>query len=159
MKTTTPAWQWSKPAEAELLYLSLAVQHHCGQQQPLTSCGIETNEGSSDDAASLEDDNDIGDLEQADRTHNVDTRMKQRFLDNFSELLACRKDPRFVSCSSLVECATKAKVFVARNGGFDIDGAGSRSTDSKFFKEFERQTRGISKGTALTECAHIAQDC
>ena len=155
MKTKAPVWIYTAEKEAELLYLALAARHHCGQQQPVSLCDAEA-----DGECSEEDDYDPPKVASspagaitADDT--IRLRLKERFLDNFAELLARRKDARYVSSCALIDCGKKFKILVARNAGFGSDSAeGSGATtgnsigDAAFFEEFKRQVADLHKGKA-----------
>lgn len=150
MAPKAPAWKYTPEKEAELLYLALAARHHCGQQQPVSSHDADLG------ADFSEDDDDYDAHESAavsagpmPTNKAMHKRLKERFLDSFAELLARRKDPRFVSSCALDDSGKRIKVFVARNAGFEFDQAEQSEEsigDHDFFEQFKKQAAGLHKG-------------
>lgn len=152
------SWKYTSAEEAELLYLSLAARHHCGQQMPFLDCKSESDGDSSDD----DEESPLGDEHGAVRigadpseatsaAETVRNRINERFLDSFAELLAHRKDARFVSSCALEECETKVKIFVSRNAGFAPDATNAKDTrgvaDRDFFDGLRAQIKDLRLGT------------
>lgn len=141
MKSRTPGWKFSKPHQGEITYLSLAARRRCGEQQISRSDELDADGDSSDS----EDEHAVPDGDTA------EDPMKDRFLDNFAELLACRKDPRFISACVAEDTGKRVKIYAARNGGFDIDldagsAAPAAATDSIFFRAFRTHVSRLHKG-------------
>lgn len=150
MGPKAPAWTFSLGDEGELLYLSLYAKHHCGEQQlqaDLETAYESEDSGDEDDGVTMDRKSAVhstpprSKIVFADRGRESD--FKDHFLDYFAELLAYRKDPRYVSASVLVEYEKKIKLFVARNAGFDIEDR----RDSSFFEKLRTSISNLAKGT------------
>lgn len=161
IKNKAPAWRYSKAEEAEMLYLSLAAKHHCGPQQPVSDDAVESDdEDANDQSPELANrSNHLGQAateisENTSPTDLAHIRLKERFLDNFAELLARRKDARDISSCALVETVKKIKVFVARNAGLDhgaqtpnLDGnERAKGTDARFLQDFTTHFMQLHEG-------------
>lgn len=127
-------WTYSETQEAETFFLALAARLRHQQQQPLDDDweGLDAEEESCADDVSMVN---------AQLTEDSRRGLKKVFLDRFAELLARRKDARFVSCAALVECCADGEdrweLCVARNHVFD-------DTDNEFFEDLARDIRAIA---------------
>lgn len=150
------AWEWTTDQEAGLVYLAVAAREHCGQQQSPCMDGIESDDESSYDGHGFAAEDDHEPIGSTTRPSDIlepvassGDRMRKDFLDNFAELLACRKDAAHISGCVIVELEKKVKIFVARNSGFNPDtlAVDEKFPDRTFFAEFKQKIIDLCKGS------------
>ena len=158
-KGKTPAWKYTKEKESELLYLSLAARIHCGQQQAVLPCELESDEYSEDEEYYNHDTDQEASLPPPGYTipckamtedDTLRHSIRKRFLDSFAELLARRKVARCVSSCVLVECEKQVFIFVDRNEGINLDGdetdlSPDAVEDHAFLEAFKRHASDLHK--------------
>lgn len=140
-------WRYDNKEEAELFFLALAARHHAGQQQDpiIYNTGVDDDESDVDSFKSNGDggsgDDDSSSTLSLRRTDSADTGMKEKFLDNFAELISRKKESGYPSCAALKEGANEAFVFVTRNKGFS-----DTNDEVQFFNDLSEQLMDIRKG-------------
>ncbi|KAK4556835.1 hypothetical protein LTR86_005815 [Recurvomyces mirabilis] len=133
MPDSLSQWQYSTEQQAQVFFLALAARYHQQQQVPLLK-----SSGSADDDDDDEDEldayeADAGIVNGALNLATDEDGLKRLFLDRFAELVACRKDPCYVSSVALTiglanpevdTCDTREgawSLWVARNAGLSED--------------------------------------
>lgn len=144
----TTSWHYNELEEAQVLFLALAARTFNGQQQNPMKTNAALEDGDSDVEASVDHDVYLSDHESnylggPPLPNPKIARLKDKFLDNFAELLARKKEASFVSCAALVEGSDSATIFVSRNERFN-------DTDDRFFKSVSEWVAEVGSGQCIS---------
>ncbi|KAK3673380.1 hypothetical protein LTR78_006613 [Recurvomyces mirabilis] len=155
MPESPSQWQYSAEQEAQVFFLALAARYHQQQQKPISKSSESSNdnEDEEDELDSYEEDASIvnGALNRA----TDQDGLKRLVLDRFAELVACRKDPRYVSSVSLTIGLANPELdtcdgregpwtlCVTRNSGLSED-------DKDFFGNFTRAVKELATTQNVT---------